>query len=73
MAKSMEEWLDTDVAELEKLPVDELGSVFFFRDPMRPNYIDNEHFYSPADGTILYQKYIHLTNSNSNICNYELL
>ena len=56
MAKSMEEWLDTDVAELEKLPVDELGSVFFFRDPMRPNYIDNEHFYSPADGTILYQK-----------------
>ena len=49
MAKSMEEWLDTDVAELEKLPVDELGSVFFFRDPMRPNYIDNEHFYSPAD------------------------
>ena len=63
MAKSMEEWLDTDVAELEKLPVDELGSVFFFRDPMRPNYIDHEHFYSPADGTILYQKYIEDPNA----------
>jgi phosphatidylserine decarboxylase len=23
-----------------------------------PNYIDHKHFYSPADGTILYQKYV---------------
>jgi phosphatidylserine decarboxylase len=63
MAKPMEEWLDTDVSKLEKLPLDELGNIFFFRDPMRPNYIDNEHFYSPAEGTILYQKYIEDPNS----------
>jgi phosphatidylserine decarboxylase len=25
---------------------------------MRPNYIDYQHFYSPADGVILYQKFI---------------
>jgi phosphatidylserine decarboxylase len=25
---------------------------------MRPNYIDYQHFYSPADGVILYQKII---------------
>ena len=35
-----------------------LSTQFFFRDPQRCNYIDNEHFYSPCDGTIMYQKYI---------------
>ena len=58
MAKTIEEWLDTDVAELEKLSLVELGNTFFFRDPMRPTFIDNEHFYSPADGVILYQKIV---------------
>ena len=32
MAKTIEEWLDTDVAELEKLSLVELGNTFFFRD-----------------------------------------
>ena len=58
MAKYLEDWLDTDVAEAEKLSIGQLSNQFFFRDPMRPNYIDYEHFYSPADGTILYQKFI---------------
>ena len=58
MAKYLEDWLDTDVAEAEKLSIGQLSNQFFFRDPIRPNYIDYEHFYSPADGTILYQKYI---------------
>jgi phosphatidylserine decarboxylase len=58
MAKTIEEWLDSDVAELEELSLEELGNTFFFRDPMRPNFIDNEHFYSPADGVILYQKIV---------------
>jgi phosphatidylserine decarboxylase len=58
MAKYLEEWLDTDVAEAEKLSIGQLSNQFFFRDPARPIFIDHEHFYSPADGTILYQKFI---------------
>ena len=58
MAQYLEDWLEGEVAELSKLEVGELSNTFFFRDPMRPNYIDHKHFYSPADGTILYQKYV---------------
>ena len=58
MAQKLEDWLDTEVEELSKLPVGDLSNTFFFRDPMRPNYIDYQHFYSPADGVILYQKIV---------------
>ena len=58
MAERLEDWLNGEVKELQKLPVGELSNTFFFRDPLRPNYIDHEHFYSPADGTILYQKVV---------------
>ena len=58
MAKTLQEWIKTDVAKAEKMSIEQLSNQFFFRDPIRPNYIDNEHFYSPADGTILYQKFI---------------
>jgi phosphatidylserine decarboxylase len=58
MAKTLQEWIKTDVAKAEKMSIGQLSNQFFFRDPIRPNYIDNEHFYSPADGTILYQKFI---------------
>jgi len=58
MAEKLEDWLSGEVAHLSKLPVAELSNTFFFRDPVRPTYIDNEHFYSPADGTILYQKIV---------------
>jgi len=58
MAEKLEDWLSGEVAELSKLPVGELSNTFFFRDPLRPTYIDSEHFYSPADGTILYQKLV---------------
>ena len=58
MAEKLEDWLNGEVAELSKLPIGELSNTFFFRDPLRPTYIDNEHFYSPADGTILYQKLV---------------
>ena len=56
MAQYLEDWLDGEVAELSKLEVGELSNTFFFRDPMRPNYIAHKHFYSPADGTILYEQ-----------------
>ena len=58
MAEKLEDWLNGEVAELSKMSVGELSNTFFFRDPLRPTYIDNEHFYSPADGTILYQKLV---------------
>ena len=58
MAQKLEDWLNGEVAELSKLPISELSNTFFFRDPLRPTFIDNEHFYSPADGTILYQKFV---------------
>jgi len=58
MAQKLEDWLNGEVAELSKLPISELSNTFFFRDPLRPTYIDNKHFYSPADGTILYQKFV---------------
>lgn len=58
MAEKLEDWLNGEVKELQKLPVGDLSNTFFFRDPLRPNYIDWEHFYSPADGTILYQKVV---------------
>jgi len=58
MAEKLEDWLNGEVKELSKMSVGELSNTFFFRDPIRPTYIDNEHFYSPADGTILYQKMV---------------
>ena len=58
MAKTLQEWIKTDVAKAEKMSIGQLSNQFFFKDPIRPNYIDNEHFYSPADRTILYQKFI---------------
>tara|TARA_R110002074_G_scaffold99102_1_gene214214 strand:- start:328 stop:1059 length:732 start_codon:yes stop_codon:yes gene_type:complete len=58
MAEELEDWLNGEVAELQKLSVGELSNTFFFRDPLRPTYIDNNYFYSPADGTILYQKVV---------------
>ena len=58
MAQTLTEWLNGEVKELSKLPIGELSNTFFFRDPTRPTYIDHEHFYSPADGTIIYQKVV---------------
>ena len=58
MAETLEDWLNGEVKELSKLSVGELSNNFFFRDPLRSTYIDYEHFYSPADGTILYQKMV---------------
>jgi len=62
MAKTLEDWLESDVEELAKLPVGELSNTFFFRDPIRPNFIDYQHFCSTAAGTILYQKFVEDAN-----------
>jgi len=58
MAEKLEDWINGEVKELQKMPVGELSNTFFFRDPLRPTYIDSNYFFSPADGTILYQKFV---------------
>src|SRR5881409_1906304 len=56
MAKSIEHWLETDVAPYRDKPLGWLAESHFFRDPSRPNYSDLRYFFSPADGIILYQR-----------------
>lgn len=58
MSQHLEDWVDEVLPLLDTKGVKELSHEFFFRDPSRPNYIDNEHFYSPCDGVILYQKFV---------------
>jgi phosphatidylserine decarboxylase len=56
MAKTLREWLHTDVAEVRRKPMRWLSEQFFFRDPNRSVYSDPGYFFSPADGIILYAK-----------------
>jgi len=56
MAKTLEEWIATDVAALTSLEQNrKLYEEYFFRDPMRVMYVDSSYFFSPADGVIIYQ------------------
>jgi phosphatidylserine decarboxylase len=58
MAKSLKQWLREDVFRLQKKSIEYLSNFYFFRDPVRTQLIDQDHFYSPADGIILYQKVV---------------
>lgn len=58
MAKTIKQWLDEDVEPVKDKSVRWLSERYFFRDPMRPVYSDENYFYSPADGIILYQKVV---------------
>lgn len=55
MAKSLAEWIDTEVSKVRDKPLRWLAQYHFFRDPIRPIYSDTSYFFSPADGVILYQ------------------
>jgi phosphatidylserine decarboxylase len=57
VSKSIKEWLK-DIKPLQDLvesDPEKFYSETFFRDPLRPHYIDCEHIYSPADGIIIDQ------------------
>ena len=54
MAKSLREWIETDVAEVRDKPMKWLSEEYFFRDPNRPIYSDSSYFFAPADGIIMY-------------------
>jgi phosphatidylserine decarboxylase len=58
MAKTLDQWLKTDAVKYSKMDLHKLSYTYFFRDPYRPYYINSDIFYSPADGTILYQKFV---------------
>ena len=56
MAKSLEDWLDTEVRPFQEKSVAWISQFHFFRDPIRPSHSDMNYFFSPADGVIVYQK-----------------
>ncbi len=55
MAKKLCDWLDTEVRPLQDKSVSWISQYHFFRDPIRPTYVDSSYFFAPADGIILYQ------------------
>lgn len=56
--KILEQWIKEDLNELKKIDKKEYFSETFFRDPLRPQFVDYKYFYAPADGTILYAKQV---------------
>ena len=56
MAKTLDEWIQTDVLKVKGRSMRWLSEEFFFRDPSRPLYADSSYFFAPADGVILYTK-----------------
>jgi phosphatidylserine decarboxylase len=56
MAKTLENWLESEVAPMLELDNYTMAHREFFRDPPRPQFIDRNFFFSPADGIIIYQK-----------------
>src|ERR671914_714413 len=59
MAKSLKEWVETDVAHVKERPLKWISGEHFFRDPSRPMFSHDEYFFSPADGIIIYQREVH--------------
>jgi len=55
MAKSLQDWVESDVEQFRDKSVAWLSQFHFFRDPIRPTYSDLSYFFAPADGIILYQ------------------
>jgi phosphatidylserine decarboxylase len=58
MARTIDQWLDEHVAKYEEYSIAQLGHEKFFRDPARPQFIDSNLFFSPADGIIIYQQMV---------------
>ena len=58
MAKSLKEWVRTDVRRVKNKPLKWLSEEHFFRDPSRPVFSDTSFFFSPADGIIIYQQVV---------------
>jgi len=62
MAKSLKDWVATDVAQVKEKSLKWISEEHFFRDPSRPMFADDEYFFSPADGIIIYQREVEPTD-----------
>jgi len=58
MAKTLQQWIETDVSKVYGRSMQWLSEEHFFRDPNRPLYSDSSYFFAPADGVILYSKIV---------------
>jgi phosphatidylserine decarboxylase len=56
VAKSLHEWLKTDVAAIRGKSMRWLSEQYFLRDPARAVYSDPSYFFPPADGVLLYAR-----------------
>ncbi len=56
MAKTIQDWLESEVHPYRDKSIAWISQFHFFRDPMRPTYSDPRRFFSPADGIIVYQR-----------------
>ena len=56
MAKTLSEWIETEVSEVRDKSMRWLSEQYFFRDPNRPVFSDTRYFFPPADGIVLYAK-----------------
>jgi phosphatidylserine decarboxylase len=55
VAKSLHDWVTSDVRKARRQLLRTLSEKYFFRDPVRPTYMDANYFFAPADGVILYR------------------
>jgi phosphatidylserine decarboxylase len=62
MAKSLKEWVETDVEFQKGKPLKWIAEEHFFRDPSRPLFSDSAYFFAPADGIIIYQRHVQPTD-----------
>jgi phosphatidylserine decarboxylase len=58
MAKTLEEWIESDVRPFQERSISWLSQYHFFRDPVRSTFVDPRYFFAPADGVIIYQRTI---------------
>ncbi|MBU0720021.1 phosphatidylserine decarboxylase [bacterium] len=58
MAKTLIEWIETDVSKVHGRSMQWLSEEHFFRDPNRAVYSESSCFFAPADGIILYSRVV---------------
>lgn len=63
MSQPLGVWATEILDKYEHVDDAEFNTTIFNRDPTRPNVIDRNYFYSPADGILMYQKEVSDTNA----------
>ncbi len=58
MSEPVEQWAAKAKKRFANIPVAEIQQKLFLRDPIRKMIINSDVFFSPADGTIMYQKVV---------------